>query len=130
MNIHCEGDAHVIRQVSVPDSWIPFVLASEDMSEDEREISHACLVRLGRVVRVLIEKRREYGSHDINRWGAAGVVVRLGDKYERIANLAKQHAGPGLSSGSMDESASLADAVLDLTGYAIILAHLLDHKQW
>lgn len=73
---------------------------------------------------LLISKQRDYGPGNINNaYGGPinGLLVRMGDKFERIKNL--------VNSGVKPEHESLQDSFIDLANYAII-AMMVTAGQW
>ncbi len=95
------------------------------------------------VVPVLIQnlitlemKQRDYGPHNLTKFGTFGVVVRMNDKMERITNLSKK-SGLGLAYGmagdkSLDATVNnepIADSFLDLANYALI-AYVMQKNLW
>jgi hypothetical protein len=64
-----------------------------------------------KAVIVFKERQQKYGSNNIARRGAAGVVVRLDDKLARLEQLLK-----GCGSESTDES--IEDTAIDIINYA------------
>lgn len=76
---------------------------------------------------LLDEKQRNYGPHNLTKFGTFGVVVRLNDKMERVVTLSKR-----LQSGDLDPTRlaePLSDSFLDLANYALI-AYVLETKRW
>lgn len=69
---------------------------------------------LDEVRKVMIDRHKKYGPGNILRHGEFGVVVRLGDKYERLDNSRELDFA--------DESTD--DTVLDIIGYGLIMAML------
>ena len=64
---------------------------------------------------LLISKQRDYGPGNINNaYGGPinGLMVRMGDKFERLKNL--------LASGHTPEHESIEDSFKDLANYCII----------
>jgi hypothetical protein len=64
-------------------------------------------------VKLLASKQRDYGHDNIVKFGAKGVEVRLWDKIARYRNLQKRGVEP--------ENESLADTLIDIIGYCVIL---------
>lgn len=69
---------------------------------------------LAEVREVMIDRHKKYGPGNILRHGEMGVVVRLGDKYERLDN----------SRGVDFADESVDDTALDIIGYGLIFTML------
>ena len=73
---------------------------------------------------LLISKQRDYGPGNINNaYGGPinGLMVRVGDKFERLKNL--------LASGHTPEHESIEDSFKDLANYCII-AMMVTRGTW
>ena len=73
---------------------------------------------------LLISKQRDYGPGNINNaYGGPinGLMVRMGDKFERLKNL--------LASGHTPEHESIEDSFKDLANYCII-AMMVGRGKW
>jgi hypothetical protein len=73
---------------------------------------------------LLISKQRDYGPGNINNaYGGPinGLMVRMGDKFERLKNL--------LASGHTPEHESIEDSFKDLANYCII-AMMVNRGKW
>lgn len=73
---------------------------------------------------LLISKQRDYGPGNINNaYGGPinGLMVRMGDKFERLKNL--------LASGHTPEHESIEDSFKDLANYCII-AMMVTRGTW
>ena len=70
----------------------------------------------------LERKQRDYGPHNLTKFGTFGVVVRMGDKMERIVNLSKK-------SDATTNNEPIADSFLDLANYALI-AYVMQQNLW
>lgn len=68
---------------------------------------------------VMLDRRAKYGPGNILRHGELGVVVRLGDKYERLDHSREVDFA--------DESTD--DCVTDIIGYGLVLK-LLRSGNW
>ena len=68
-------------------------------------------------------KQSDYGPANIADFGTYGVVVRMNDKFRRIAHLFQQ----GRRRRPVNEA--IRDSFLDIANYAII-AHLLETNNW
>lgn len=69
---------------------------------------------LDEVRKVMINRHKKYGPGNILRHGEYGVVVRLGDKYERLDHSREQDFA--------DEAVD--DTVTDIIGYGLIMKML------
>lgn len=77
--------------------------------------------------RLLAAKQHDYGHKNIDRFGLQGIIVRLNDKYERLANLefTRQFLAEGHTvSPKVDET--LLDTLRDIVGYCVIGLMVLD----
>jgi len=77
--------------------------------------------------RLLAAKQHDYGHKNIDRFGLQGIVVRLNDKYERLANLefTRQFLKEGNTvAPKVDET--IFDTLQDIVGYCIIGLMVLD----
>jgi hypothetical protein len=73
---------------------------------------------------LLISKQRDYGPGNINNaYGGPinGLMVRMGDKFERLKNL--------LASGHTPQHESIEDSFKDLANYCII-AMMVTRGKW
>ena len=73
---------------------------------------------------LLISKQRDYGPGNINNaYGGPinGLMVRMGDKFERLKNL--------LASGQAPQHESIEDSFKDLANYCII-AMMVTRGKW
>lgn len=64
------------------------------------------------VSKILVRKQRDYGHHNIARFGRAGLLVRMHDKVARLENLLQWSTDP--------ENESVVDNFIDVIGYASI----------
>lgn len=67
-------------------------------------------------------KQLDYGSTNISKFGTVGVVIRMSDKFERIANLFKKKKVRTVNE-------SMKDSFVDISNYAII-AIMLENHEW
>jgi len=73
---------------------------------------------------LLISKQADYGPGNVNNaFGGAmnGLMVRIGDKFERLKNL--------LYSGSTPQHESIEDSFKDMANYAVI-ALMVERGLW
>lgn len=66
-------------------------------------------------LKLMIDRQRKYGPHNISAAGFDGVLVRLGDKLARLKRGTADHA---------DESAK--DTLYDVANYALIAVMVLE----
>ena len=75
-------------------------------------------------------KQRDYGQHNLTKFGTFGVVVRMNDKMERITNLLKKKKEAAASVGlTIAHNDPLTDSFLDLANYALI-AYVMQQNLW
>lgn len=73
-------------------------------------------------VKLFDKKQSDYGPGNIAKFGDYGVLVRMSDKIERLANLYKKHKRKGRVSESVE------DTLKDIANYAIITILWRDGK--
>jgi hypothetical protein len=66
-------------------------------------------------------KNNDYGD-SFAKYGPVGVIVRLGDKIERLVNISKN----GMT---LVDDESIRDTLIDLHNYAAMAVMLLDEKK-
>ena len=64
------------------------------------------------IATLLDQKRQDYGTENIKKFGSYGVLVRVSDKVERLINLSKRNDKPNFE--------SIEDSWRDIAGYAIL----------
>ena len=64
------------------------------------------------IATLLDQKRADYGSENIKKFGSQGVLVRVSDKVERLINLSRK--------GGEVNFESVEDTWRDIAGYAIL----------
>lgn len=76
---------------------------------------------------LLASKQHDYGHNNIDRFGLKGIVVRLNDKYERLANLefTRQFFEEG-NTTVPKVNETIEDTLLDIVGYCVIGLMVLD----
>jgi len=75
-------------------------------------------------IQLFDKKQRDYGPHNINKFGTLGVLIRSSDKIERLINL--QGKSTSIPSNT-DES--VIDSWADLSVYGAI-ARTIDEGKW
>jgi hypothetical protein len=73
-------------------------------------------------VQILDRKHQDYGPSNINKHGLVGIVVRMDDKFERLATIFKRKRRRAVNE-------SIRDTFRDISNYAII-ALLVDSGKW
>ena len=77
-----------------------------------------CVQREG--LELFAKKNRDYSDSFAN-YGPVGVIVRMGDKINRLTSITK-------SGVTMVESESIRDTLIDLHNYAAMAIMLMDEK--
>lgn len=80
------------------------------------------LVLALRLVLLFDRKQQDYGPGNIADFGTYGVVVRMNDKFRRIAHLYKVRR-------RRPANESILDSFIDIADYALI-AYLLETGEW
>ena len=81
----------------------------------------ALKVALDNVV-LLDKKHQDYGPRNIEKHGLIGIIVRMDDKFERLAKIFKRKRRRAVNE-------SIRDTFRDICNYAII-ALLVDSGKW
>jgi len=76
------------------------------------EIDEQLAFHVEDISKILVKKQRDYGHHNIARFGRAGLLVRMHDKVARLENLLQNDTNP--------ENESVVDNFIDVIGYASI----------
>jgi len=76
------------------------------------EIDEQLTYHVEDISKILVRKQRDYGHHNIARFGRAGLLVRMHDKVARLENLLQNDTNP--------ENESVVDNFIDVIGYASI----------
>ena len=81
----------------------------------------------GQMTGLLASKQHDYGHKNIDRFGIKGIIVRLNDKYERLANLefTKQFLAAG-NTVAPRVNETITDTLCDIVGYCVIGLMVLD----
>jgi hypothetical protein len=66
------------------------------------------------LVATLCRKQRDYGHHNIAKYGREGLIIRVHDKISRLENLTK---GSTIVSA---QNEPISDTILDIAGYSAI----------
>ena len=70
---------------------------------------------------LFIKKNADYGDAFAN-YGPIGVIVRMGDKIQRLQNITKNGV-------NFVENESIRDTLIDLHNYAAMAVMLMDEKE-
>jgi hypothetical protein len=81
----------------------------------------------GAMAKLLASKQHDYGHKNIDRFGLKGIIVRLNDKYERLANLefTRQFFEDG-NTVVPKVNETIEDTLMDIVGYCVIGLMVLD----
>lgn len=93
------------------------------MDEDkmiETRVSQLASVQC-EALHIFNRKNKDYGD-SFAKYGPVGVIVRLGDKIERLVNISKN----GMA---FVDDESIRDTLIDLHNYAAMAVMLLDEKK-
>tara|TARA_B100000035_G_scaffold315467_1_gene336611 strand:- start:2894 stop:3226 length:333 start_codon:yes stop_codon:yes gene_type:complete len=71
--------------------------------------------------KLFMKKNADYGDAFAN-YGPVGVIVRMGDKIQRLQNITKNGV-------NFVENESIRDTLIDLHNYAAMAVMLMDEKQ-
>lgn len=74
---------------------------------------------LDEVRATLQKKRRAYGPGNLAEFGEAGIIVRMGDKWQRIKTHGKRLMG-GETVTTLADGESVRDAFTDMIGYCVL----------
>lgn len=98
----------------------------EQGTTDERFADAVCAFQ-NDALEVFWTKNRSYGPDNIREIGLTGVASRMRDKLARVLRLSKQVEDGGTATSPDGES--LADALVDMSNYAMIGALVL-RREW
>ncbi len=79
------------------------------------------------MITLMAQKQHDYGHKNVEKFGAAGVKVRLWDKISRYQNLVAKGVDPIAANFTKGKSTkapaadSLTDTLIDMIGYVTIL---------
>ena len=103
------------------------------------DLARAVVPILIRNLITLEAKQKDYGPHNLTKFGTFGVVVRMGDKMERIINLAnksRRYEGVADAIGrhpsaraEIVQNEPLADSFLDMANYSLI-GYVMNTNTW
>jgi hypothetical protein len=100
----------------------PLFTLTVDGSSGAPELELRMAQILSQAFEVVKERQRKYGSNNIARRGAKGVIVRLDDKLARLEQLANGKGG-----NVTDET--MLDTCIDIINYSGI-AHICLSGKW
>lgn len=92
-----------------------------DAYDDELALLVGVFDEFRESVKILLEKRRDYGTANIKATGPTGISVRLVDKVHRLYHL--------LSTGKEPENESVQDTWTDIINYGLI-GKMLRRGDW
>lgn len=96
----------------------------------ETSLARAVVPILLQNLTTLERKQKDYGQHNLTKFGTFGVVVRMNDKMERITNLLKKKKEAAASVElTIAHNEPLTDSFLDLANYALI-AYVMQQNLW
>ena len=75
-------------------------------------------------IQLFDKKHSDYGSHNIDKFGTLGVLVRSSDKIERLINIQGKP-----TSAPLNTDESVIDSWADLSVYGAI-ARTIDEGKW
>jgi hypothetical protein len=81
----------------------------------------------GETLSLLMKKHADYGTANLDRFGAYGILVRVSDKVARIENLTHQKTLGNAEPEVADET--VKDTWRDIAGYAIQAIRLIEKEE-
>ena len=90
-----------------------------DLIENKRETQMSAVQH--EAFKLFMKKNADYGDAFAN-YGPVGVIVRMGDKIQRLQNITK-------SGVHFVENESIRDTLIDLHNYAAMAVMLMDEKE-
>lgn len=95
------------------------------------ELARAVVPVLIQNLQTLERKQKDYGPHNLTKFGVRGVIVRMNDKMERIINLSTRRETELMKNGcelpTFNEP--MSDSFLDIQNYGLI-AYVMDRGIW
>ncbi len=112
--------AEMIAKAEELEATLPKDWRARNLDRDilEGHLEEAC----ARVIELLLSKREDYGTLNINLTGQHGVAVRLVDKTARLLNLT--------DSGFDPNHETVVDTWMDVVGYGLIGLILEQEGEW
>ena len=117
------GNRFKTDSVNWPESYIPGPIKYADPRADSTFAAHVWEI-MDEIGNLLITKQADYGPGNINNaFGGPinGLLVRIGDKFERLKNLFKHDTTPKYE--------SIEDSFKDMANYAVI-ALMIQRGTW
>lgn len=68
---------------------------------------------------LLVSKQRDYGTHNISRFGIVGIIIRLNDKIARLFNLLEKSTDTNHSTVAVKDE-PLYQTYMDVVGYCVV----------
>jgi hypothetical protein len=90
--------------------------------ETKEAITDEFVYEVTKLITLFDQKQHDYGSGNIAKFGEVGVLVRVSDKIERLANLQRKGVNIPLNE-------AVEDSWMDIATYAII-ALMIRHGKW
>ena len=123
MNDRGHGNRFKTDSVNWPESYIPGPIKHADPRADSTFAADVWAI-MDEIGNLLITKQADYGPGNINNaFGGPinGLLVRIGDKFERLKNLFKH--------GTTPKHESIEDSFKDMANYAVI-ALMVQRGTW
>lgn len=123
MNDRGHGNRFKTDSVNWPESYIPGPIKHADTRADSTFAADVWAI-MDEIGNLLITKQADYGPGNINNaFGGPinGLLVRIGDKFERLKNLFKHDTTPKYE--------SIEDSFKDMANYAVI-ALMIQRGTW
>ncbi len=105
----------------ITDRFIAFAVLTMQMNGVWDNQRTSMLDDIDELLPFLESKQRDYGYHNISRFGLSGLFVRMHDKLARLENLVDKEVEP------MNEP--LMDSMVDFVGYCLI-GLMVVHDMW
>jgi len=112
----------IVKQPRV--SSVPIQRGKEPNTYTDSTFASAVWEVMDEIGNLLITKQKDYGPGNINHaFGGPinGILVRIGDKFERLKNLYRH--------GKKPEHESVEDSFKDMANYAVI-ALMIERGKW
>lgn len=90
----------------------------ETLTPDEFEIE--ARKQADKIVSLLRRKRESYGPGNLTRFGETGIIIRMGDKFQRLENHVEKIVATGEGNEIHADGESLEDAFMDIIGYSFL----------
>lgn len=100
------------KEVNFPVDYPAKYTGKSDRPQPET-FEQAVDITLAELREILLSKRRDYGSGNIEAFGEIGVLVRVSDKFARLKNLLYDNPGE-------PQNETIEDTWADLSNYGIL----------